>query len=92
MPFQKQIHSFAFIYYGQMQSILTKDFLLIMHFDENYPKGRSIRGTFHFVSRIVNHINLLSYRHSGASHDLCGFNYMALLTNLQRYIFDMDLY
>lgn len=32
-----------------------------------------------FDSWIVNHINLLSYRHTGVSCDLCGFYNMALL-------------
>lgn len=31
-------------------------------------------------SWIVNHINLLSYRHTGVFGDLCGFVFTALLT------------
>lgn len=33
-----------------------------------------------FDSWIVNHINLLSYRHTGVCGDLCGFSFTALLT------------
>ena len=32
-----------------------------------------------FDSWIVNHINLLSYRHTGVCGDLCGFSFTALL-------------
>lgn len=78
---QLQIHIFlgesTFKYYRQIEPCV---FQLISRFQENRLGGRSRRGTFLFDSWIVNHINLLSYRHSGVCGDLCGFNYMALLT------------
>lgn len=68
LPPQKQIHIYIYIgentfkYYGQIEPCA---FQLISRLDENRLGGRSRRGTFLFDSWIVNHINLLSYRHSG---------------------------
>lgn len=76
---------FIHFYFGEgtfkyYRHIEPRAFQLISRFDEKRLAGRSRRGTFLFDSWIVNHINLLSYRHSGVCGDLCGFNCMALLT------------
>lgn len=52
----------TFQYYRQIEPCA---FQLISCFDEKRLRGRSRRGTFLFDSWIVNHINLLSYRHTG---------------------------
>lgn len=94
LPPQKQIHNFFFLLLLLLGSNIIDRlslslscclFKLISRFDENRLGGRSRQRNFFFFfflfdSWIVNHINLLSYRHSGVCGDLCGFNYMALLT------------
>lgn len=85
--FPRQIDNFQHprsLYYRQFEPLVAP--LLLGGFftfggkKKRLKARRSRGGTFHFDSRIVNHINLLSYRHGGAGRDLCGFFCMALLS------------
>lgn len=80
LPPLKHIHNIVFFSFKYYRQIALSAFQLVSCLDEKLFRGRSKRGTFLFHSWIVNHINLLSYRHSGVCRDLCGFYCMALLT------------
>lgn len=80
LPLLEHIHNIVFLSFKYYRQIALCAFQLVSCLDEKLLRGRSKRGTFLFHSWIVNHINLLSYRHCGVCRDLCGFCCMALLT------------